>query len=109
MLQGTNQRAASFVMLGEGELSEKCAQLLVERFRTVGLLGRFNLLPGSRAEVSVRVHAASLNYKDQINVNAGVSQELIPLSDGAGIVEEAGKEEIFHLTFLFHSVLSVTI
>lgn len=47
------------------------------------------LKPG---EVAVRVHAASLNYRDLINVNQGVSQELIPFSDGAGIVEEVGKE-----------------
>lgn len=43
-------------------------------------------------EVSVRVLAASLNYRDLININQGVSQELIPLSDGAGVVEEVGKE-----------------
>ena len=43
-------------------------------------------------EVSVRVYATSLNYRDLINVNMGVSQELIPLSDGAGMVEEVGKE-----------------
>jgi NADPH:quinone reductase-like Zn-dependent oxidoreductase len=47
-------------------------------------------------EVSVRVHAASLNYRDLININQGVSQELIPLSDGAGIVEEVGKD-VTHL------------
>jgi NADPH:quinone reductase-like Zn-dependent oxidoreductase len=43
-------------------------------------------------EVSVRVHAASLNYRDLINISRGVAQELIPLSDGAGVVEEVGKE-----------------
>jgi len=43
-------------------------------------------------EVCVRVLAASLNYHDLINVNRGVKQELIPLSDGAGEVEEVGSE-----------------
>ena len=43
-------------------------------------------------EVSVRVHAVSLNYRDLINVNRGVKQELIPLSDGAGEVEAVGSE-----------------
>ncbi len=43
-------------------------------------------------EVSVQVQAASLNYRDLINVNQGVSQELIPFSDGAGTVVEMGKE-----------------
>ena len=43
-------------------------------------------------EVCVRVHAVSLNYRDLINVNMGVKQELIPLSDGAGEIEEVGSE-----------------
>ena len=47
-------------------------------------------------EVCVRVHAASLNYRDLITVNSGVNQELIPLSDGAGLVEGVG-EEVVHL------------
>ena len=47
-------------------------------------------------EVCVRVHAASLNYRDLITVNMGVSNELIPLSDGAGVVEDVG-EKVAHL------------
>jgi NADPH:quinone reductase-like Zn-dependent oxidoreductase len=43
-------------------------------------------------EVCVRMHAVSLNYRDLINVNRGVNQELIPLSDGAGEVEETGSD-----------------
>jgi NADPH:quinone reductase-like Zn-dependent oxidoreductase len=43
-------------------------------------------------EVCVRMQAVSLNYRDLINVNRGVKQELIPLSDGAGEVEEVGSE-----------------
>ena len=43
-------------------------------------------------EVCVRVHAVSLNYRDLINVNMGVRKDLIPLSDGAGSVEEVGAE-----------------
>ena len=43
-------------------------------------------------EVRVHVHADSLNYRDLINVNMGVRQDLIPLSDGAGSVEEVGEE-----------------
>jgi NADPH:quinone reductase-like Zn-dependent oxidoreductase len=42
------------------------------------------------SEVCVRVHAASLNYRDLVTVKRGVSQELIPLSDGAGVIEEVG-------------------
>jgi NADPH:quinone reductase-like Zn-dependent oxidoreductase len=42
------------------------------------------------SDVCVRVQAASLNYRDLITVKRGVSQEIIPLSDGAGVVEEVG-------------------
>jgi NADPH:quinone reductase-like Zn-dependent oxidoreductase len=47
-------------------------------------------------EVRVRVHAASLNYRDLLTVNIGVNRKLIPLSDGAGVVEDVG-EEVVHL------------
>lgn len=47
-------------------------------------------------EVAVRVLAVSLNYRDLITVNLGVSRELVPLSDGAGVVEEVG-QEVGHL------------
>jgi len=42
-------------------------------------------------DVCVRMHATSLNYRDLITVKRGVNQELIPLSDGAGVVEEVGE------------------
>jgi NADPH:quinone reductase-like Zn-dependent oxidoreductase len=42
-------------------------------------------------DVLVRVHAASINYRDLITVKRGVNQELIPFSDGAGVVEETGE------------------
>jgi NADPH:quinone reductase-like Zn-dependent oxidoreductase len=42
-------------------------------------------------EVCVRVHAAAINYRDLITVKRGVSQELIPFSDGAGVVEATGE------------------
>ena len=48
--------------------------------------------PLAPREVCVRMHAASLNYRDLITVNMGVSHELIPLSDGAGVVEDVGEE-----------------
>ena len=47
-------------------------------------------------EVGVRVQAASLNFRDLITVNIGVGRELVPLSDGAGVVEEVGKD-VVHL------------
>ena len=52
--------------------------------------------PLAPREVGVRMQAASLNYRDLIIVTMGVNRELIPLSDGAGVVEEVG-EEVVHL------------
>jgi NADPH:quinone reductase-like Zn-dependent oxidoreductase len=43
-------------------------------------------------EVCIRMKAASLNYRDLINVSMGVKKELVPLSDGAGVVEAVGDE-----------------
>jgi NADPH:quinone reductase-like Zn-dependent oxidoreductase len=43
------------------------------------------------SDVCVRIHAASLNYRDLITAKRGVSQEIIPLSDGAGVVEAVGE------------------
>ena len=45
--------------------------------------------PLAPREVCVRMHAASLNYRDLITVNMGVRHELIPLSDGAGEIGRA--------------------
>ena len=55
-LQGTNHRVASFVMLGDVELNEKCAQMLVERFRSEHLLEKFNLLVAIEAKGITLVH-----------------------------------------------------
>lgn len=43
-------------------------------------------------EVRIKVHAASLNFKDIVTIRRGVRRELIPLSDGAGVVEEVGEQ-----------------
>ena len=49
--------------------------------------------PGQR-EVLVRIRAVSLNYRDLLTVKGGYGSRqklpLIPLSDGAGIVEAVG-------------------
>ena len=42
-------------------------------------------------DVCVGMHATSLNYRDLVTVKRGVNQELIPLSDGAGVIEEVGE------------------
>ena len=55
-LGGTNKRIASFVMLGDVELNVKCAQLLVERFRSEGLLDQFDMLVALEAKGIALVH-----------------------------------------------------
>ena len=55
-LAGTGKRIASFVMLGDVELNEKCAQMLVERFKAEGLLGKFDLLVALEAKGIALVH-----------------------------------------------------
>jgi len=50
-------------------------------------------VPGPR-QVSVRIHATSLNYRDLLNLQGTASNRagLIPLSDGAGSVVAVGSE-----------------
>src|SRR5215470_9371770 len=51
--------------------------------------------PG-KAEVLVRLTAATLNYRDLITVKGGYGSRqkfpLVPLSDGAGVVESVGPD-----------------
>jgi NADPH:quinone reductase-like Zn-dependent oxidoreductase len=42
-------------------------------------------------EICVRMKSASINYRDLIIADTGVGQDLIPLSDGAGVVEATGE------------------
>lgn len=48
------------------------------------------------AEVLVKMTAASLNYRDYMTVNGAYNQKMrrpmVPLSDGAGVVDEVGPE-----------------
>ncbi len=55
-LAGTGKRIASFVMLGDVELNEKCAEMLVERFKAEGLLRKFDLLVALEAKGIALVH-----------------------------------------------------
>jgi len=51
--------------------------------------------PGPR-EVLVRIKATSLNYRDELVLNGSyygpLDQDIVPLSDGAGIVEAVGRD-----------------
>jgi NADPH:quinone reductase-like Zn-dependent oxidoreductase len=57
----------------------------------LGLVVREGNAPRPQAgEVLVRIEAASINYRDLL-VAKGKPAELIPLSDGAGVIEEVGE------------------
>ena len=56
---GTDRRVASFVMLGDVELNEKCAQLLVEKFRSDGLMDKFDMLVALEAKGIALVHVTA--------------------------------------------------
>ena len=56
---GTTRRVASFVMLGDVEINEKCAQLLVSRFQAEGLLERFDMLVALEAKGIALVHVTA--------------------------------------------------
>jgi adenine phosphoribosyltransferase len=60
-LAGTKKSIASFVMLGDVELNEKCAQLLVERFKVEGLLSQFDMLVALEAKGIALVHEVARN------------------------------------------------
>lgn len=62
---------------------------------TLALVERETPRPG-RGEVLVKIRAASLNYRDYMTVsgtyNPKMRRPLVPLSDGAGVVEEVGPD-----------------
>ena len=56
ILKGSKQQIASFVMLGDVELNVRCAQLLVDKFKSEGLLERFDMLAAIEAKGIALVH-----------------------------------------------------
>ena len=71
---------------------------------TAGTIGLRDLgpipKPGSK-QVLVRIHAVSLNYRDRVVIDHSPSypvvakENLIPGSDGAGVVEEPGPDSVW--------------
>jgi adenine phosphoribosyltransferase len=55
-LSGTDKRIASFVMLGDVELNVKCAQLLVDKMESQGLLKNFDILTAIEAKGIALTH-----------------------------------------------------
>jgi NADPH:quinone reductase-like Zn-dependent oxidoreductase len=74
----------------------KCFELLgPDGFEALKLVDRPVPQPGA-GQVLVRLKAATLNYRDLLTVKGGYGSRqkfpLVPLSDGAGIVEAVGSE-----------------
>ena len=55
-LAGTDHKIASFVMLGDVELNEKCGRLMAARLRSDGLLSQFDVLVAIEAKGIALAH-----------------------------------------------------
>jgi len=78
------------IQLGEGGSPNANGAWPLERLRSVQLPDPAAPKAG---EIAVRIHASSLNYHDYTVVRSAPAQRagLIPMSDGAGVVEAVGE------------------
>jgi adenine phosphoribosyltransferase len=96
-LAGTNKRIASFVMLGDVELNEQCAQLLVDRFRADGLLEKFDMLVALEAKGIALVHetARKLGHSFFVVVRKSVKKYMVrPLMVPVSSITSAGDQTL---------------
>jgi len=94
-LRGSDKRIASFVMLGDVELNEKCADLLVERFRRDGLTDRFDVLAAIEAKGITLVHeiAKRLDHSYFIVIRKSVKKYMVdPLTCPVRSITSAGQQ-----------------
>jgi adenine phosphoribosyltransferase len=78
-LAGTDHRIASFVMLGDVELNEACARIFAERFRSEGLLERFDLLVAVEAKGITLTHetARALGHAHFVVIRKTVKRYMV--------------------------------
>ena len=96
-LAGTNERIASFVMLGDVELNEKCAQMLVDRFRRDGLLEKFDMIVALEAKGIALVHevARRLGYPFFVVVRKSVKKYMVkPLMVPVSSITSVGEQTL---------------
>ena len=94
-LQGSDKRIASFVMLGDVELNEKCAGLLVRRLRKDGLTDRFDVLAAIEAKGITLVHetAKRLDYPSFIVIRKSVKKYMVdPLTCPVKSITSQGQQ-----------------
>jgi len=96
-LSGSNRRIASFVMLGDVELNEKCARLLVERFRSDGLLDQFDMLVAIEAKGITLVHetARCLGHPYFVVIRKSVKKYMVePLTCPVTSITSTGQQTL---------------
>jgi len=96
-LAGTNKRIASFVMLGDVELNEKCVQMLVDRFQADGLLEKFDMLVALEAKGIALVHetARKLGHPFFVVVRKTVKNYMVrPLMVPVSSITSAGMQTL---------------
>jgi len=94
---GTTRRVASFVMLGDVELNERCAQLLIDRFRANGLLKKFDMLVALEAKGIALVHVTAriLGYPFFVVVRKSVKRYMInPLMVPVTSITSVGEQTL---------------
>ncbi len=94
---GTDRRVASFVMLGDVELNEKSAQLLVDRFRVDGLLEKFDMLVALEAKGIALVHVTAklLGHPFFVVVRKTVKRYMVnPLMVPVTSITSAGEQTL---------------
>ena len=94
---GTDRRVASFVMLGDVELNEKCAQLFVDRFRAEGLLEKFDMLVALEAKGIALVHVTAriLGHPSFVVIRKTVKRYMVnPLMVPVTSITSAGEQTL---------------
>jgi adenine phosphoribosyltransferase len=96
-LAGSGARIASFVMLGDVELNERCARLLVARLESDGLLGRFDLLAAIEAKGITLAHetARRLGQPHVVIIRKSVKRYMVrPLTVPAVSITSEGEQRL---------------
>jgi adenine phosphoribosyltransferase len=78
-LSGSDKRIASFVMLGDVELNSKCAALLVDQIKSLGLLGNFEMLVALEAKGIALVHEVAhlLNLPYYVVIRKSIKKYMV--------------------------------
>jgi adenine phosphoribosyltransferase len=96
-LSGTDKHIASFVMLGDVELNAKCAELLVEKMRTKGLLEDFDMLVALEAKGIALTHECAhiLNFPYYVVIRKSVKKYMLsPITEPVESITSFGEQTL---------------